>query len=101
GHPNRDELADMYSWIRPQVAVPVHGEHRHLLAHARLAESCQVPHGIVAQNGMLMSLTNNGAEVIDQVYSGRLAVDGDRLIPMDHGSIRQRKRLAQNGAAVA
>lgn len=100
GHPNRDELADMYSWIRPQVAVPVHGEHRHLLAHARLAESCQVPHGIVAQNGMLMSLTNNGAEVIDQVYSGRLAVDGDRLIPMDHGSIRQRKRLAQNGAAV-
>ena len=100
GHPNRDELADMYSWIRPQVAVPVHGEHRHLLAHARLAQSCQVPHGIVAQNGMLMSLTNNGAEVIDQVYSGRLAVDGDRLIPMDHGSIRQRKRLAQNGAAV-
>ncbi|MDF1748515.1 MAG: ribonuclease J [Alphaproteobacteria bacterium] len=100
GHPNRDELADMYSWIRPQVAVPVHGEHRHLLAHARLAQSCQVPHGIVAQNGMLMSLTNNGAEVLDQVYSGRLAVDGDRLIPMDHGSIRQRKRLAQNGAAV-
>ncbi len=100
GHPNRDELADMYSWIRPRLAVPVHGEHRHLLAHARLAQSCQVPHGIVAHNGMLLNLTPNGAEILDEVYSGRLAVDGDRLIPMDHGSIRQRKRLALNGAAV-
>ena len=100
GHPNRDELADMYSWIRPRLAIPVHGEHRHLLAHARLAQSCQVPHGIVAKNGMLMSLTPNGVEVVDEVYAGRLALDGDRLIPMDHGSIRQRKRMAYNGSAV-
>jgi ribonuclease J len=100
GHPNRDELADMYGWIRPRVAVPVHGEHRHLLAHARLAQSCQVPHGIVARNGMLMSLTNDGAEVVDEVYAGRLALDGDKVIPIDHGSIRQRKRMAYNGLAV-
>lgn len=100
GHPNRDELADMYSWIRPRVAVPVHGEHRHLLAHARLAQSCQVPHGIVSRNGMLMNLTPSGAEVLDEVYAGRLALDGDRLIPLDHGSIRQRRRMAFNGTAV-
>lgn len=100
GHPNRDELADMYSWVRPQLAVPVHGEHRHLLAHAQLARSCQVPHGIVGRNGMVMRLTPEGVDVIDEVYCGRLAADGDRLLPMDHGSIRQRKRLAYNGSAV-
>lgn len=105
GHPNRDELADMYGWVRPRVAVPVHGEHRHLLAHARLAQACQVPHGIVARNGMLMSLTEDGVDVIDEVYAGRLALDSARsedirLIPMDHGSIRQRRRMAYNGSAV-
>lgn len=100
GHPNRDELADMYGWIRPRVAIPVHGEHRHLLAHARLAQSCQVPHGIVARNGMLMSVTPNGVDVLDEVYSGKLALDGDRLIPLDHGSIRQRRRMSYNGTAV-
>ncbi|MEQ8441832.1 MAG: ribonuclease J [Alphaproteobacteria bacterium] len=100
GHPNRDELSDMYGWVRPRIAIPVHGEHRHLLAHARLAQSCQVPHGIVARNGMLMSLNDDGVHVIDDVYAGRLALDGERLIPMDHGSIRQRRRMAYNGSAV-
>lgn len=100
GHPNRDELADMYSWVRPTLAIPVHGEHRHLLAHAQLARSCQVPHGIVGRNGMVMNLTESGIEVVDEVYCGRLALDGDRLLPQDHASIRQRKRLSYNGSAV-
>lgn len=100
GHPNRDELADMYSWIRPRVAVPVHGEPRHLMAHAKLARECQVPHGIVANNGLLMRLTPDGVEEVDDVYAGRLALDGDRLIPYQHSSIRNRRQLAWNGAAV-
>jgi ribonuclease J len=99
GHPNRDELADMYGWIRPRIAIPVHGEHRHLRAHAELAQQCQVPHGIVARNGMLMSLTPDGVDVVDEVYAGRLGVDGPRLVPMDHGSVRDRRRMAFNGAA--
>ncbi len=100
GHPNRDELADMYGWIRPRCAVPVHGEHRHLMAHASLAKQCQVPHGIVASNGLLMRLTPDGVEEVDEVFSGRLALDGERLIPHGHGSIKSRRQLAWNGSAV-
>lgn len=100
GHPNRDELTDMYRWIRPRCAIPVHGEPRHLMAHARLAKECQVPHGIVASNGLLMRLTMDGVEEVDEVFAGRLALDGDRLIPYGHGSIKSRKQLAWNGAAV-
>lgn len=99
GHPNRDELADMYGWIRPRIAIPVHGEYRHLRAHAELARQCQVPHGIIARNGMVMSMTPDGVEVVDEVYAGRLGVDGPRLVPMDHGSVRDRRRMAFNGAA--
>lgn len=100
GHPNRDELVDMYDWIRPRIAIPVHGERRHLSAHARLARRCQVPHGIVAKDGMLINITPNGADVLDEVYAGRLALDGQKLIPLDHDSIRQRQRMAYNGSVV-
>ena len=56
GHPCRDELAQMYRWIRPRLAVPVHGEMRHQMAHARLARELQVPQAIVPQNGQMFRL---------------------------------------------
>jgi len=102
GHPNRGELTQMYQWIRPQIAIPVHGEVRHLTAHAELAKECQVPHTIVAFNGDVMRLTESGGvEVVDEVYAGRLALDGDRLVPYDSEGIRERRRVAWNGCAVA
>ena len=55
GHPCRDELAEMYRWTRPQIAVPVHGELRHQSEHARLARSLQVPQAIVPENGQLIA----------------------------------------------
>src|SRR5262249_29178225 len=56
GHPNRDELVRMYQMIRPQVAIPVHGEARHLVAHADLARNCQVPDALVIENGAMVRL---------------------------------------------
>lgn len=100
GHPNRDELAEMYGFIRPKIAIPVHGEARHLIAHAKLAQECQVPHGIVAQNGMLLSISDDGVEIVDEVYSGRLALDGTRLRPLESLAIRDRKKMAYNGFIV-
>lgn len=100
GHPNRDELAEMYGFIRPKIAIPVHGEARHLIAHAKLAQECQVPHGIVAQNGMLLSMSDDGVEIVDEVYSGRLALDGTRLRPLESLAIRDRKKMAYNGFIV-
>jgi len=100
GHPNRDELAQMYQWIRPKIAIPVHGEYRHLSAHADLAHSCQVPHVHPGRNGDVLSLTAGGVAVVDEVYTGRLAFDGKRLTPIDGDAIRERKRMIWNGCAV-
>lgn len=98
GHPSRDELAEMYALARPQIAVPVHGEPRHLVEHARFAQSLQVPHGIVPRNGDLIRLGPGAPEVIEQVPSGRLAIDGDELIPIQGGTLQVRRKLAFNGA---
>ncbi|MBX6320688.1 MAG: ribonuclease J [Rhodospirillaceae bacterium] len=101
GHPRRDELAAMYSWVRPRIAVPVHGELRHLRSHARFAESCQVPQAVVVENGAVLRLAPGPAAIIGEVPSGRLAVDGTSLVPLDGAALRSRRRIMFNGAAVA
>jgi ribonuclease J len=101
GHPARDELARMYQWVRPRIAIPVHGEARHMEAHAQLARSCQVPHALVPENGTLIRLAQEGPEIVDRVHTGRLAVDGDRLLPIDGSVLRNRTKLMWNGAVVA
>jgi ribonuclease J len=101
GHPARDELVRVYQWVRPQVAVPVHGELRHMLEHAALARSCQVPEAVVAPNGSLVRLAPGPAEVIDHVPAGRLARDGDTLVPVNGETLRERRKLLWNGAAAA
>jgi ribonuclease J len=102
GHPCRDELAAMYQWIRPRVAIPVHGEHLHMTAHAELARACQVPFALVPENGQIIRLDGaDGPKVVDHVQAGRWAVDGGRLLPMDGAVVRGRAKLLWNGAVVA
>jgi ribonuclease J len=101
GHPARDELAEMYRWVKPAVAVPVHGELRHLRAHVALAESCQVRQSVLAENGSLLRLAPGRAEVIGEVESGRLALDGTHLTAMGGPALKSRQRMAYSGAAVA
>ena len=81
GHPARDELVRMYQMVRPRVAIPVHGEARHLIAHANLANDCQVLQPLVVQNGDMVRLTPSGAAIVDEVPVGRLASDGKGLLP--------------------
>ena len=100
GHPARDELVQMYQWVRPKIAVPVHGEGRHLLEHARLARQCQVPQTVVAENGMLVRLAPGAAEIVGEVQSGRLALDGKVLVSLK-AMARSRNKLINNGAIVA
>lgn len=100
GHPAKDELIQMYQWTRPKIAVPVHGEARHLIAHAELARECQVPEPVGARNGYVVRLAPGRATVVDEVPHGRIAVDGTRLIPMESAALRDRRRLAWNGSAV-
>lgn len=100
GHPARAELQQMYQWIRPRIAVPVHGEMRHMMAHAQLARDCRVPHTPVISNGDVLRLSADGAELCGQVQSGRLALDGTDLIRAEDASVRERAHMMWNGAAV-
>jgi ribonuclease J len=98
GHPARDELTRLYQWVRPKVAIPVHGELRHLNEHAQLARAVQVPEAIVAPNGTMVRLAPGNAEIIDHIPTGRLGLDGNRLIRLDSDSLRPRKQMIFNGA---
>ncbi len=100
GHPCREELATMYSWVRPQIAVPVHGEMRHLLEHARLAMSLQVPDAAVAPNGSMLRLAPGPAKIIDQVESGRLYLDGALLVSSHDPALQLRRRMSFTGHVV-
>lgn len=97
GHPARDELSRMYQWVRPQVAIPVHGESRHLVAHAELARGCQVPRALIAENGTLVRLAEGRGEIVGHVPTARVALDGARLVRADGNVIRGRRKLAFNG----
>ena len=101
GHPARDELTRMYQWVRPKIAVPVHGEVRHLIAHAELAKQCQVQQAIMPANGQVIRLAPGPAETVATVKSGRLALDGSVLREVGSAVLRDRHRLMYNGAATA
>jgi len=97
GHPCRDELRRMYMWARPQIAVPVHGERRHIMEHARYAKSLQVPQAITPDNGQVIRLAPGPVEVIDEVAVGRLHVDGEVLTSDKAGGMWERRKIAYNG----
>ena len=99
GHPNRQELIRMYQLTRPGIAVPVHGEVRHLAANARLAEGCQVDDCFVAENGTVLRLGPGPAGIVDHVPTGRLAVDGNRLVAVGSEPTR-RRQILYNGSAM-
>jgi ribonuclease J len=97
GHPCRDELAQMYAWARPQIAVPTHGERRHLLEHAAFAKDLQVPQSVAPRNGDMVRLAPGRAEIIDEVPAGRIYVDAGVLTPENGDALRERRHAAYNG----
>jgi len=97
GHPAREELAQMYRWTRPRIAVPVHGELRHMAEHARLAKSLQVPEALVPANGQLYRLAPGHAELIDEVPSGRMHMDGRILVAEGEGLAKARRAMGFAG----
>lgn len=100
GHPARDELAQMYNWVRPKMAIPVHGEARHIAEHCKLALSLQVPRAFALENGKILKLAPGEPEIVDQVPVGRLAMDGGHLVSVDAEVIRERRKISFNGLAL-
>ena len=97
GHPGRPELEALYSWIRPEILVPVHGEMRHMREQGRLGRACGIPKAIVQGNGDLCRLAPGAPGKISEVRNGRLLLDGDIISPADGEAMVMRRRLAQNG----
>jgi ribonuclease J len=100
GHPCRDELAQMYRWIRPKLALPVHGEMRHQVAHAALARELQVPQALVPENGQMFRLAPGRPVLIDEVPSGRIHMDGRVLVAEGEGLAKDRRAMAFAGLLV-
>jgi ribonuclease J len=99
GHPRRDELRDMISWVRPQLLIPVHGEALHLSEHAKLARACGVPKVLVCKNGDLVRLGPGDPAVIEELPSGRLYKDGSIIEDSKSRAVVERRRLAFAGCA--
>lgn len=97
GHPRRGELASMYAWTRPRIAVPAHGEDLHLAEHADFARRQGVPHVVKARNGQVVRLAPGDPGVVDEAPSGRLYKDGDILIESFDRAIPERRKLAFAG----
>jgi ribonuclease J len=100
GHPCRDELKQMYQWVRPQVAVPTHGMRRHIAEHALLAKDMQVSQTVTPRNGDMVLLAPGPARIIDEVPSGRLFVDGGMLVEETGEALRERRHAATNGVLI-
>ena len=97
GHPGRPELEAMYGWIKPQIAVPVHGERRHMEEHARLAKRWGVPRAIVPMNGHCIRLAPDGPKLLSHEHAGRLVLDGDVILPADGATINSRRKIGHSG----
>jgi ribonuclease J len=98
GHPRRGELEQLYGWVKPAVAIPMHGEGRHLEAHAKLAERLGVKQVVRARNGAMVRLLPGPAKIIDDVPVGRLYRDGLILTRAEDGQVRERRKLSFAGS---
>ena len=98
GHPNRDDLKDMYKWVKPKSVIPVHGEHRHMIEHINFAKEMQVPYPVKVENGDVVQLyPGEKPKVIDKAPVGRMLVDGKISVGEDSQSIKERVNISFNG----
>lgn len=100
GHPGRPEIEALYSWLRPEILVPVHGEMRHMQEQARVGKAGGIPQNIVQSNGDIVKLAPGHPQRIAQIETGRLVLDGDIIAPADGDAITMRRRISGEGAMV-
>ena len=98
GHPNRDDLKDMYNWVKPKSVIPVHGEHRHMIEHINFAKEMQVPYPVGVENGDIVQLyPGEKPKVVDKAPVGRIYIDGKISVDEESQSVKERKNLSHNG----
>ena len=99
GHANRPDLEHVHRLLLPDMLIPMHGEHRHLREHARIATEAGIA-AVVATNGMMIDLTGDVPEVAEYIETGRVYLDGTVLVGAMDGVVRDRIRMALNGHAL-
>ena len=99
GHPAREELRKLYKLVRPQYVIPTHGTWRHLSTHAALAEEEGIA-TVLVENGDVLQFGPGRPEIVDTVPTGRLAVDGERIVPLKGAVMANRRRMLFNGAVI-
>jgi len=97
GHPCRAELSQMYEWVKPETAIPVHGERRHLIEHAELARAIGIKNALAPHNGEMIRLAPGAPEIVDIVPWGRLHQDGNVIVSGEDEGLRLRKKMAYAG----
>jgi ribonuclease J len=98
GHPRQGELKQMYDWVKPKILVPMHGEPRHLRAHANFAKAQGIGETLILEDFKIARLKPGQAEIIDEAPGGRLHLDGKIIVPAEDGPARQRRKLSFSGA---
>lgn len=97
GHPGQDDLKELYKLVRPISVIPVHGEARHLIAHSKLARTVGVQNSVVIKNGDVVNIMKDGLEVVGEIPTGVLAIDGKELVPINDRLMLDRKAASING----
>jgi len=98
GHPNREDLKDMYNWVQPKSVIPVHGEHRHMIEHINFANEMQVKYPVQVENGDIVQLyPGEKPKVIDKAPVGRMFVDGNISVGEESESLKDRIKMSHNG----
>ncbi|MEE8515232.1 MAG: ribonuclease J [Alphaproteobacteria bacterium] len=100
GHPARDEMRKMYEWVRPHIAIPMHGETRHLHHHEALAKELHTPEPVIVTNGEAVCLAPGPARIVGRVAHGRFGLDGAKLVPLESKVMASRQRIVRSGTAL-
>ncbi|MGJ8615981.1 MAG: ribonuclease J [Sulfitobacter sp.] len=96
GHANRPDLEELHDVVKPQILIPMHGEHRHLREHVKIADGKGIK-GVLAVNGMMIDLSGNAPKVVEYIETGRTYLDGSVKVGALDGVVRDRIRMALNG----
>lgn len=102
GHASQEEIKLMHNLVRPKFFIPVHGEYRHLMKHANLAQSLGMPKEkiVIAENGSVIELTRNSIGINGKVPSGKVLVDGLGVGDVGNIVLRDRRQLSQDGIMI-
>ena len=100
GHPHREELKKMYDWIKPSIVIPVHGEYHHLKGNVQIAKECGIKKGLILKNGLLVKLAPDEPRIVGSLFTGKLILDGKKIIPLNEEAIKSRKKMLYNGTVL-